>query len=410
MNCPRCLNSEIDSNDLCPVCGFRAVSGEEPLHPQSAGPPTNVTPHEAAAPDAALSEQQAELPEWRQELSRRLQEIKLKREAPDANPPAAEAAVSSETTATQVPVTSEPEPTPSEQTSPRRLRRAAHSANRDLPPATGAAPTGQLPTLPADHDEPEPQIFQPAASGLPAADVVIRPPVQEAEVHRQQDTRDLIDTVLAKLEAQKQLSTGLPEPQLAPEPKAEAKLAAEPKAEPKSTTEPKAAVRLAPEPRAEVRSGLEYDWRIPITPALPDEPRDDKLILLSRTLAGLMDLIIVVVCASLIILAVDTIEGIDLLDTVSKIHYALLYLLTYFVYSFFFLGMSGQTIGMMLTDLRIVGVPFRRLGAIQILVRCCAFLLGISALGLGLLWGCFDRRSRCFHDVLSGTNVVRITY
>ena len=129
---------------------------------------------------------------------------------------------------------------------------------------------------------------------------------------------------------------------------------------------------------------------------------------MSRTLAGLVDIIIVAVCASSFIFAVDVLEGIEVFDAVSVIYFALLVLATYFVYSFFFLGTANQTIGMMLTDLRIVGVSFERPRAIQILIRCIAFLLGSAGLGIGLLWSCFDRQSRCLHDQLSKTRVVRV--
>jgi uncharacterized RDD family membrane protein YckC len=130
--------------------------------------------------------------------------------------------------------------------------------------------------------------------------------------------------------------------------------------------------------------------------------------LLTRTLAGLVDIIIVILCAGCILLSVDIIEGIDTWDNVSKIHYGLLFLSTYLVYSCFFLGMATQTIGMMMTDLRVVSGTVSRASAGQILVRCLTFLLGAAALGIGLAWGFFDRRSRCLHDLASRTRVIRI--
>jgi uncharacterized RDD family membrane protein YckC len=71
--------------------------------------------------------------------------------------------------------------------------------------------------------------------------------------------------------------------------------------------------------------------------------------------------------------------------------------------------MASQTIGMMLTDLRMMGASTNRPGIVQILVRCCAFLIGLAAFGIGLLWGCFDGQARCLHDLLSQTRVVRVT-
>jgi uncharacterized RDD family membrane protein YckC len=139
------------------------------------------------------------------------------------------------------------------------------------------------------------------------------------------------------------------------------------------------------------------------------KPHENKLILLSRTLAGLVDLIIIIVSGSAFIFSVDVLEGIDVFDSVSITHYLLLLLVTYFVYSMFFLSTGTQTIGMMLTDLRVVGTAMQRPKITQILMRCIAFLLGLAAFGIGLLWGCFDRQSRCLHDWLSQTRVERIS-
>jgi len=88
---------------------------------------------------------------------------------------------------------------------------------------------------------------------------------------------------------------------------------------------------------------------------IADEPQTNKLILLSRTLAGLIDLIVIIVGGSACVFTVDVLEGISVFDSVSVTHYLLLLLLTYFVYSMFFLCTGTQTIGMMLTYLRLTG-------------------------------------------------------
>ena len=63
---------------------------------------------------------------------------------------------------------------------------------------------------------------------------------------------------------------------------------------------------------------------------------------------------------------------------------------------------------MMLTDLRIDTGSAARPRLSQIILRCGSYLLGIAALGAGLLWGCFDRQSRCLHDHVSHTRIVRV--
>jgi len=164
---------------------------------------------------------------------------------------------------------------------------------------------------------------------------------------------------------------------------------------------PEAVAAAAPQIMPEAAPSLEGDF------APLGESQDARLILLSRTLAGLVDFIIVFLSAGMMMVAVDILEGIDVFDTVGKINYGFLLLVMYFVYSFFFLGMSGQTIGMMLTDLKLTGISRPRPALLQILVRCCTFLAGTALAGLGLLWGCFDHQARCLHDHLSGTRVVR---
>ena len=142
---------------------------------------------------------------------------------------------------------------------------------------------------------------------------------------------------------------------------------------------------------------------------LVDKPEENRLILLTRTLSGLVDLIIVILSGSATIFAVYILEGISVFDSVSIAHYLVLLLLTYFLYSVFFLSTGTQTIGMMLTYLCVTDAHAIRPKTSQILVRCIAFLLGFAAFGIGLLWSFFDRQARCMHDRLSRTKVVRIS-
>jgi uncharacterized RDD family membrane protein YckC len=136
--------------------------------------------------------------------------------------------------------------------------------------------------------------------------------------------------------------------------------------------------------------------------------REGKLILLSRTLSGLVDLIFVTLCAGGVIVAADFFSGIVALDTISFVDFSALFLLTYFVYSIFFLAASCQTIGMMITNLRVVGVGETRPSLRQLLGRCCVYLVSLLGLGIGLLWSLFDRQSLCLHDRFSDTRIVRI--
>src|SRR5262249_10887975 len=92
-----------------------------------------------------------------------------------------------------------------------------------------------------------------------------------------------------------------------------------------------------------------------VLPEKVREERPEKLILLSRTLSGLVDLIIVFLSGSAFILVTDMVSGITVFDYRSMIHYSLLLVAIFLVYSLFFLGTANQTIGMMITNLRVVG-------------------------------------------------------
>ncbi len=77
----------------------------------------------------------------------------------------------------------------------------------------------------------------------------------------------------------------------------------------------------------------------------------------------------------------------------------------FFLNSFFFLVLSGQTPGMYLTDLQLVGEESETVSFQSLLLRVCLFL-PVAATVVGLLWSVFDPWCRCVHDRLSKTRVV----
>jgi len=119
-------------------------------------------------------------------------------------------------------------------------------------------------------------------------------------------------------------------------------------------------------------------------------------------------LIIILLCTGVLFIAADFFSGIIALDTVSYLCFSGLFLLMYFFYSLFFLASSNQTIGMMITDLRVVGLYEERPSLGQLFRRCWGYLASILGFGFGLLWGLFDRESFCFHDRISDTHVIRM--
>jgi uncharacterized RDD family membrane protein YckC len=141
----------------------------------------------------------------------------------------------------------------------------------------------------------------------------------------------------------------------------------------------------------------------------PARSGPDRLILLTRTLAGLIDLILVAACTLGVLASTDFIAGLGNVDWMSTAIYSVLLILIFLLYSVYFLGTANQTIGMMITDLRVLGDGGKRPGFGQVAVRSAAFLISLAPAGAGLLWGCFDRDCRCWHDRLSDSRVVRLS-
>jgi uncharacterized RDD family membrane protein YckC len=142
-------------------------------------------------------------------------------------------------------------------------------------------------------------------------------------------------------------------------------------------------------------------------PRIADADKKSR-ILLRRTLSGLVDIAIVALSASAFIMAADYFSGTRMLNSAGMIHYSALFLLVYFLYSLFFLGLSNQTVGMMLTNLYLVAYGEEKfLKMHRIFARCCGYLLSLFCLGIGLIWALFDQENRCLHDRWTNSRVAR---
>ena len=80
--------------------------------------------------------------------------------------------------------------------------------------------------------------------------------------------------------------------------------------------------------------------------------------------------------------------------------------------SFFYLAvtqcLSGKTFGMMMTNTRVVDVyTFEAPSGQRLLLRTIGYFVAIAPATLGLIWIAFNRYRRGWHDVISGTRVVR---
>ncbi len=354
MFCPKCGRREVDDAGTCPECGFTVAPGKtdpgEGRQADGDAAHVGLIPMDYTGPS---DQNGTELPAWRQELSRRLQEIKRKRETVDHT-----SGLSEDLPPLPVPK----EKPPAQSQTPAEVKLEAAEPPRRRPsrprpvPAVTLTPAESKP-LPSQDVQPLPASTEPspgeAGTPQPPAEPVVRPAT--AATPKQANIQDLIDSIMTR-----------------------------------KATPPEAEPQKAP----------------PVNP--PDRPGEGKLILLSRTLSGLVDLLIVILCAGAFILAADFISGIEVLDDVSLFHYGLLLLALFLLYSIFMLGTANQTMGMMVTDLKVVRARGERPSIGQVVARTIAFLISTLALGLGLIWAVFDRKSLCLHDRISGTEVVRL--
>jgi len=67
---------------------------------------------------------------------------------------------------------------------------------------------------------------------------------------------------------------------------------------------------------------------------------------------------------------------------------------------------SGQSLGMQAWRIKLVPMPGNDITFGRVVTRCGSALLSAACLGLGYLWCLVDRRGRCWHDYLSGTELV----
>ena len=134
---------------------------------------------------------------------------------------------------------------------------------------------------------------------------------------------------------------------------------------------------------------------------------EGRLIFLSRTLSGLVDLFLTALFSGIFLGLADYFTNAPMLNSMSAINFTALFLMIYFLYSIFFLGTNSQTIGMMVADLHVVGADENHLSMPKVVRRSAAFLVSLLTLGIGLLAGVFSRKCLCLHDRLSGTRIVR---
>ena len=128
-------------------------------------------------------------------------------------------------------------------------------------------------------------------------------------------------------------------------------------------------------------------------------------ILFSRMLSGLIDVLAAVVAGGSTVLVASLATGAGVMSEM-LLSETLMTGGAFFLFSStFLLYLSGQTLGMLATELSLVGEEGKRPRLSDIVLRVLSFL-AVTASLVGLLWALFDRRQLCWHDHLSKTRVV----
>lgn len=162
------------------------------------------------------------------------------------------------------------------------------------------------------------------------------------------------------------------------------------------------AARLFDEP-------VEDEWPLDeaSNPALP-RPVERPAQLAERAQAALLDLGVMAALSAVVIYFAGRAAKVPLSGLQPAWPYLLGYLaLLGLLYAAYFTGTTGQTLGKMLFDLRVVDTAGQAPGYVRACGRCALGALGTLALGLGLVPMLFDPARRGFHDRLFRTRVVR---
>ena len=130
-------------------------------------------------------------------------------------------------------------------------------------------------------------------------------------------------------------------------------------------------------------------------------------VILSRLLAGMIDLVFPFLIAFIFTLSASYILNFELISTSSVRLGALVSICFFFLNSFFFLILSGQTPGMYLTDLQLVGEDSKEVSFPALMLRVFLFL-PLAVTVLGLFWCVGDPWCRCAHDRISRTRIIPI--
>ena len=126
-----------------------------------------------------------------------------------------------------------------------------------------------------------------------------------------------------------------------------------------------------------------------------------------HAIIGLVDLLTIAISSIPFLLVIRIMDG-SLGESRTKIAAGLILLLVSFFYLSVTQCLSGKTFGMMLTNTRVVDFyTCEPPGGQRLLLRTIGYFVALAPATLGLIWIAFNRYRRGWHDMISGTRVVR---
>ena len=132
--------------------------------------------------------------------------------------------------------------------------------------------------------------------------------------------------------------------------------------------------------------------------------------IIARIGAGIIDAVLLLGITVAVIYFTLAITGLTLIDLgiIPRIPMAAFLILLNGGYLVTFTAASGQTIGKMITGIRVEGDDGRRVDMAGAVLRAAGVALTLATLGLGFLPALFGARRRALHDRLAGTQVVAV--
>lgn len=115
---------------------------------------------------------------------------------------------------------------------------------------------------------------------------------------------------------------------------------------------------------------------------------------------------VVVLAATLVVIPVQTLTGINLSEGLPRLGFQLYLLLVIALYYLYFWTAGRETLGMRTWRVGLYREDGRELGLTDALRRLLFATLTLIPAGMGLLWMLFDRDGRSGYDRLSGTRLV----